>query len=161
MKNFEFGGGKYQVICNYQKTRNGFKHTAVIRDERYNSICETKCCYLNRTWESYEYQSVIHKAIGIAFGAIGKRKNTPDQIALIKQYCEEIDARARGIEAKRFDPVKMAVAFGSILCETPEEKAKWDKRMLSTVPGVDFPDDFDDLPVEERQRRLDKATEVL
>ena len=161
MKNFEFGGGKYQVICNYQKTRNGFKHTAVIRDERYNAICETKCCYLNRTWEAYEFQSVIHQAIGIAFGAGGRRKNTPDQIALIKQYKDEIDARARGIEAKRFDPVKMVCAVGALLTDTPEERAKWDKRMLSTVPGIDFPDDFDQLPAEEKQRRLDAAKGVL
>lgn len=160
MKCYEFGG-KYQVICNFKKTRNGFKHTAVIRDERYNSICETKCCYLNRTWEAYEYQSVIHKAIGMTFGAIGKRKNTEEQNALIKQYCEEIDARARGEETKRFDPVKAICAVGALLTDTPEERAKWDKRMLSTVPGIDFPENFDSLPVEEQQKRLDAAKGVL
>jgi hypothetical protein len=161
MKNFEFGGGKYQVICEYKKTRMAFKHTAIVRDEHYNAISETKICYQNRTWESYEFQSVIHQAIGIAFGAGGRRKNKPEQDALIKQYCDEIDARARGIEAKRFEPVKMVCAFGALLTSTPEERANWDKRMLSTIPGIDFPDDFDQLSVEEQQKRLDAAKGVL
>lgn len=161
MKCYEFGEG-YKVMCRSERTRYGFRHLCELT-HNYNVIAKTKACYYNRTWESYEFQSVIHQAISAAFDnrTRSQQKKGEAPNPLIKQYCDEIDARARGIEAKRFDPVKMAVAFGSILCETPEEKAKWDKRMLSTVPGVDFPDDFDDLPVEERQRRLDKATEVL
>ena len=159
MKTYNFGEG-YQVNCRSEKTRYGFRHLCELT-QNYNVLAKTKACYYNRTWESYEYQSVIHQAIGIAFGAGGRRKNTPDQIALIKQYKDEIDARARGIEAKRFDPVKMVCAFGALLTSNPEERANWDKRMLSTIPGIDFPDDFDQLPVEEQQRRLDKAKEVL
>ena len=159
MKTYNFGEG-YQVNCRSEKTRYGFRHLCELT-QNYNVLAKTKACYYNRTWESYEFQSVIHQAIGIAFGAGGRRKNTPDQIALIKQYKDEIDARARGIEAKRFDPVKMVCAFGALLTSNPEERANWDKRMLSTIPGIDFPDDFDQLPVEEQQRRLDKAKEVL
>ena len=159
MKIYNFGEG-YQVNCRSEKTRYGFRHLCELT-QNYNVLAKTKACYYNRTWEAYEFQSVIHQAIGIAFGAGGRRKNTPDQIALIKQYKDEIDARARGIEAKRFDPVKMVCAFGALLTSNPEERANWDKRMLSTIPGIDFPDDFDQLPVEEQQRRLDKATEVL
>ena len=159
MKTYNFGEG-YQVNCRSEKTRYGFRHLCELT-QNYNVLAKTKACYYNRTWEAYEFQSVIHQAIGIAFGAGGRRKNTPDQIALIKQYKDEIDARARGIEAKRFDPVKMVCAFGALLTSNPEERANWDKRMLSTIPGIDFPDDFDQLPVEEQQRRLDKAKEVL
>jgi len=55
----------------------------------------------------------------------------------------------------------MVCAVGALLTDNPEERANWDKRMLSTIPGIDFPADFDQLPVEEQQKRLDKAKEVL
>jgi hypothetical protein len=159
MKTYNFGEG-YQVNCRSERTRYGFRHLCELTKD-YNVLAETKACYYNRTWEAYEFQSVIHKAIGIAFGAEGRKKNTPEQNAMIKGYCDEIDARARGEEAKRFDPVKMVCAVGALLTDNPEERANWDKRMLSTVPGIDFPDDFDQLPAEEKQRRLDAAKGVL
>lgn len=53
--------------------------------------------------------------------------------------------------------VAMVSAFGNVLCDTPKEKNDWKKRMLSTVHGLSFPDDFDMLPEEEKTKRLDGA----
>lgn len=36
----------------------------------------------------------------------------------------------------------------------------WKKRMLSVVHGIDFPEDFDSLSEEEKQRRLDGAIKI-
>ncbi len=161
MKTYSFGEG-YQVNCRSEKTRYGFRHLCELTKD-YNVIAKTKACYYNRTWEAYEFQSVIHQAINAAFDnrTRAQQKKGQEINPLIKQYCDEVDARARGIEAKKFDPVKMVCAVGALLTDNPEERANWDKRMLSTIPGIDFPDDFDSLPVEEQQRRLDKAKEVL
>lgn len=161
MKIYSFGEG-YQVNCRSEKTRYGFRHLCELT-QNYNVLAKTKACYYNRTWESYEFQSVIHSAINAAFDnrTRAQQKKGQEINPLVKQYCDEVDARARGIEAKRFDPVKMVCAVGALLTSNPEERANWDKRMLSTIPGIDFPDDFDSLPVEEQQRRLDKAKEVL
>lgn len=161
MKSFEFGEG-YKVMCRSERTRYGFRHLCELT-HNYNVIAKTKACYYNRTWESYEFQSVIHQAISAAFDnrTRSQQKKGEAPNPLIKQYCDEIDARARGEETKRFDPVKAICAVGALLTDTPEERAKWDKRMLSTVPGIDFPDDFDSLPVEEQQKRLDAAKGVL
>lgn len=160
MKVYEFGEG-FKVICDWKKTRVAFKHVCDVVDKGGNSICSTKICYLNRTWERYEYQSVIHQAIGIAFGAGGRRKNTPEQEARIKAYCDEVDDIATGQLKKQFNPVKMAVAFGSLISETKTEKNAFTKRMLNTIPGVDFPEDFDQLSEEEKERRMDEALKVL
>jgi len=161
MKTYNFGDG-YQVICRSENTRYGFRHLCELT-KNYNVIAKTKACYYNRTWESYEFQSVIHSAINAAFDnrtrAQQRKGQAPD--ACIKQYCDEVDDLARGIESKRFDPVKMACAFGALLTDDVKERVQWDKRMLSTIPGIDFPDDFDSLPVEEQQKRLDKAKGVL
>jgi hypothetical protein len=50
------------IVCEFKNTRNGFKHVAhlFLGDAE---VEETKVCYLNRTWESYAYQSVIHRLI--------------------------------------------------------------------------------------------------
>ena len=51
-----------QFVCDSGSTRNGFKHEATLfkngREEAF-----AKVNYLNRTWESFTYQSVMFEAI--------------------------------------------------------------------------------------------------
>jgi hypothetical protein len=148
MKEFRLNK-QFKILCKFEKTRSGFKHVAVVMQNGC-SVRKTKCCYLNRTWESYEYESVIHQAINLHFD-----KKTA------ARYIKAIDKKVRGIEEKRFDPVKMVCAMGEILNTTPEDKNNWKKRMLGTIPGIEFPEGFDELPEEEKQRRLNGALEVL
>jgi len=59
---FEYQGKKHLIICESMKTRNGFKHVA----ELYGSggfFGLAKCFYLNRTWEEWQYKSVIFKLL--------------------------------------------------------------------------------------------------
>jgi hypothetical protein len=127
-----------------------FKHEAEILSPKGNIIHETKCCYQNRTWESYKYQSVIRKAI-----------NTYFEPKIAKRYMKAIDTKALGKEKKRFDPVKAICALGEIMCDSTDEKAKWKKRMIGTVDGISFPEGFDALPAAEQLRRLDGALGAL
>ena len=48
------------VTCEYKSTRNGFKHTAKLYENEY-FVQETKCCYLNRTWERFKFDSVLQQ----------------------------------------------------------------------------------------------------
>jgi len=50
----------YSVACNSESTRNGFRHIAVLHKNGYE-IARAKCTYLNRTWECYEFESVLLK----------------------------------------------------------------------------------------------------
>ena len=50
----------------------------------------------------------------------------------------------------------MVAAFGDVFGETQEDANAWKSRMLK-AGGVSFPDDFDQLPEDEKQRRLDGA----
>lgn len=59
----------------------------------------------------------------------------------------------------RLNTVAAVAMMGEIFGETEKEKNDWKKRMLSTVHGLSFPDDFDELPEEERKKRLDGAIE--
>jgi len=37
-----------------------------------------------------------------------------------------------------------------------ESKVKFQKKFFATIPGITFPDDWDQLPIEEREKRLKK-----
>ena len=50
---------KYSIVCETHNTSyGGFKHTATLMQNGLE-ITDTKICYHNRTWESYQYQSVL------------------------------------------------------------------------------------------------------
>ena len=52
----------YTIVCNFESTRYGFRHLAsLLRNNQ--EIEKAKICYYNRTWESYEYESVITKLL--------------------------------------------------------------------------------------------------
>ena len=51
--------------------------------------------------------------------------------------------------------VSMVCAMGSIMCKDQKEKNDWNKRMISTLPGTSFPDNWDSLSEDEKQRRLE------
>ena len=52
----------YSAVCNFEKTRNGFRHVASLHKNGI-SIASAKTCYLNRTWECYEFESVLYKLV--------------------------------------------------------------------------------------------------
>ena len=37
---------------------------------------------------------------------------------------------------------------------------KWQKRFYEKVPGIQFPDDWDQLPEKEKKKRLDKVINI-
>ena len=57
--NVNFQGEKNSIYCKCENTRNGFKHVATM-NYNGNTYVATSY-YINRTWEYFEYQSVIRK----------------------------------------------------------------------------------------------------
>ena len=85
-------GKKFMVICSWSNTRSGFKHTAEVQDERGYTLNTAKICYYNRTWERYEYQSVIHKVLEGCRLSADKLENAKK----IKALQRQIDKKALG-----------------------------------------------------------------
>ena len=50
---------KYSVVCEWVNTSYGFKHTAHLMRNGVE-LDEAKATYHNRTWESFEFQTVLH-----------------------------------------------------------------------------------------------------
>lgn len=139
---------KYTIECDWKKTRNAFKHTAKLFRNDY-VIYETKICYLNRTWEAFKYQSILQKVIKNCF----EGKEREKFLAIMGKEGKEKDNSF-------LKTAGMVAMFGDVFCNKEEDKNKWKKRMLSKVPGIDFPDNFDKLPEKEKRRRLDGAIKI-
>lgn len=61
----------YNVVCNSENTKYGFSHMASLHKNGFK-IAQAKSCYYNRTWECYEFESVLIKVIKENF--TGKEK---------------------------------------------------------------------------------------
>jgi len=53
---------QYNIVCNWENTRYGFRHIAVLHKNGFE-ISRGKICYYNRTWERYEFESVLKEVI--------------------------------------------------------------------------------------------------
>ena len=56
----------YNVVCNWKRTSYGFKHEAVLL-RNGNEAGKAKCSYYNRTWERYEFESVLVELVNKCF----------------------------------------------------------------------------------------------
>lgn len=53
----------YEFINEFGGTRNGFYHKTILKDKNGNMIAEYRINYLNRTWESYTFESVMKNCV--------------------------------------------------------------------------------------------------
>lgn len=63
----------YNIVCNSESTRYGFRHIAVLHKNGFE-IARGKACYYNRTWECFEFESVILQVINANFTGREKTK---------------------------------------------------------------------------------------
>jgi hypothetical protein len=64
IKKFTVGSNEYSFVCEGWSNSNGWGHRVVLIKNMY-TMCEAKIKYINRTWENYQYQSCMLKAISI------------------------------------------------------------------------------------------------
>ena len=82
MKLFELSK-EYKVACESQSTRSGFRHVAILLKNGCE-VARTKVCYLNRTWEAYEYQTVLIDLVEGYFTDDNERELREDFLQVIK-----------------------------------------------------------------------------
>lgn len=63
---------EYNIVCNSENTSYGFRHLASLHKNGFQ-IAKAKRCYYNRTWESFEYESILLDIINSNFE--GKQKD--------------------------------------------------------------------------------------
>lgn len=130
------------VEVSSHKTRNGFRHEAMLWVDG-SPEPRVKINYLSRTWEAFEFQSVIRKAINRS------RALTPER--------REAALSWRGPRDSFLSTVGACAAAMGLLCQDQSTANEAKARILRTIPGVTFPPDWNSLSVDEQQRRLDGA----
>lgn len=150
MKKFNIND-EYDAICEHKNTRNGFKHEATLL-RNGEEVTTVKGCYQNRTWESYEFKTVLSKLL------------TKTEI-LTDEEKKSFLERGEKLESERvdcmFSTVSMVAKMGEIMCDDKKDANDWKKRMIEAgLGGVSFPDDWDNLSEEEKESRMNKALAV-
>ena len=150
MKTFRINK-KIEIVCEAKKTRNGFKHiaTLMINNCDYENV---KICYLNRTWEKYEYQSVLEKLVNQTKVLSEKEKKKAK--VFIENYQEN----------NNFKTVGLIMAFGKVLCQTQKEKNNWQEKMLKAGlgnRGLIMPENWDKLDEKTKDERLTGIKNML
>lgn len=151
-KTFEITDGPVNtgltVECQAQNTRYGFRHLATLyRNGR--EIAAAKCCYYNRTWEAYEYQSVIQGAISNAHKA---RAISDDENKAAQAWANKDHTDWRGFRA-----IAAIAKIGEIMAPDQKSANDWKARMLKAGlegRGLIMPEDWDQLSEDEKTRRL-------
>lgn len=142
-----------EAICDSKKTRNGFKHTATLLIDG-NEQESVKVNYLNRTWERYEYQSVLEKLVENSKILNETEKTKAKNI--IENYKESNDM---------FRSIAMVAKMGEIFCQNDQKKTNdWKERMIKTGlenQGFIMPDDWNNLNENEKEKRLNGVIKIL
>ena len=85
----------WAIINEWGNTRNGFKHISTLLHYG-NEVAKNNTCYLNRTWESYTYQTSMKNVVACYVREIKNRivdnyKNENNVARLTKNHKANIE----------------------------------------------------------------------
>jgi len=139
------------IQARYEKTRSGFRHLAVLYIDGVE-VDNAKATYQNRTWESYEFESVIMDLVNNTDSLTEKEK---------KAFKDKQSGKEKAEVEQKFKTIGAIAQMGEIFGETKKEKNDWKKRMLKAgLPQLDVPDDWDSLSEKEKEKRLNNVIAV-
>lgn len=142
------------AVCESQGTRYGFRHLAHLTRDGYE-IGSAKACYYNRTWERYEFESVLKELKSKAAGRLSKY-----ELGAFKRMIDN-GGKAPSRELKT---VAMVAALGDIFAKDKKGANDWKARMLKAGlanKGLIMPEDWDTLSEEDKEKRLNAAIAAL
>ena len=142
---------EHEAVCESQNTRSGFRHVAIL----IRNGCEidrTKVCYQNRTWESYEFQTVLSRLLD-------NTKILSDEEK--KLFLEKGERQEKERVETMFKTISAVAKIGELMTDNKKDCNDWKKRMIKAGlgEGVSFPEDWETLSEEEKEQRLNKSLE--
>ena len=152
IKTFEINEN-LKVNCWTEDTSYGFRHLAEL-DRDYCTIATAKSSYYNRTWECYQYESVLNRLLETTTHLPEKDK------ADFKAMIESDTGVKKDMAGLGF--IAGIAKLGELFTDNKTESNAWKERMLKAgIPQADFPDDFGSLPEDEKEKRLNGAIDIL
>jgi hypothetical protein len=151
MKIFEITD-TFRIVCEYKSTGYGFKHTATLFIDGVDRE-SVKCTYQNRTWESYEFQSVLYKL------AEKSKVLSKEEKQFLHDYAKTYQEHDSGLSA-----IAGVMSLASLFTDNESASNDWKERMLRAGlegRGLIMPDDWESLPEAEKTKRLDGVIGAL
>ena len=140
------------AVCEHQNTRNGFRHIGtLLRDGQ--EIGSAKCTYLNRTWERYQFESVLNRLLEESAPSLSAGE--------CLHFRRAIQAGDRYRAHRGLKTIAMVAKMGKLF-HAGDQKASndWKARMLKAGlenQGLIMPDDWESLSEDEKELRLNGA----
>ena len=154
MKTFQINN-EAVIVCDWKKTKTAFKHEATLLVNGVERVT-TKICYLNRTWEAYEFESVIEKLLD---------KTQYLNEAERKAFLDKCAGRTREEVKSMFGAIGAVALMGEIFhAGNPRAINDWKTRMLKAGfgnSGLIMPEDWDSLSENDKEARLNGAIAQL
>lgn len=140
-----------EIRCYTRDAPTGFKHVC----EYWSSgkkIESRQTSYYNRTWEKYTYQT----AIGNLLDKMDIPDNEKDAIM------EHVEDQALGRVREDLKTTVALSKFASLMSSSPEQSNDLRlKTIRSRYPAISVPSDWDQLPENEKKRRLDAIEDMM
>ena len=146
----EFKVGKnIRIVCDTKSTRSGFNHFATLYIDGVERG-EAKVHYINRTWESFDYETVINKLLDESSLTDAWKKRVKESVR--KQALGEVEEKFKGMGA--------LMALGQVMGSDKKQQNVL-RTKAARAAGLDVPEDFESLPEEEQERRLNKVQDFM
>jgi len=149
---------KIEIVARQGKSRDGFNHFATLYINGVEDVA-TKVHYINRTWESYDYQSAIRQAVE-------KSKTlTPAEKEMAYAYIDKDMSKFEEARVnKEFGQIANIAKLGEIFGKDQKEKNDWKERMLKAGlenKGLEMPEDWDKLDENTKEARLNAVINMM
>lgn len=142
-----------RVKAETYQTRYSWGHKAWLYLNE-QEIAEAKIRYYNRTWEAWDFATVIEK---LYTQAKNEKLLSKYHLRLFKKM---IDNQGK-VEQKRANDqlksVAMIASLGDIVGKNQKESNDWKSRMLKAGLNLEMPQDWDSLSETEKEQRLNKV----
>jgi hypothetical protein len=143
-----------EAVCQSESTRYGFRHVATLL-RNGNEIASTKHCYYNRTWESYEFESVLQSLAEKAKPRLSKYEE-----GIFRGVIKNGGRHA----TRHLKTVAMVMAIGDLFGQNQKTANDWKTRMLKAGlanKGLIMPEDWDQLSEDDKEKRLNDVIQAL
>lgn len=136
------------------ETRYSWGHKARIYLDG-EQIAGSRATYYNRTWESYQFESVLLSL----YGKCKKQKLLNKRyLKLFKRMIDNGGKAERERVQSQMRSTAMVAQLGNLFASNQKEANDWKARMLKAgMPGLDMPEDWDTLTEDEKEARLNKV----
>ncbi len=140
------------AVCQWRNRRNGFAHEATLVNDGAD-IAHKRVNYINRTWESYEFQSVLYSLAEVAKDQLSTRSYN----IFAKKIKNNFRKAAHKEVQDHFRSVAMVAKIGEIFTGNKKESNDWKSRMIKAGINLEMPEDWDQISEEEKEQRLNKV----